>query len=82
MSIRVTLDGQPVTPPHELLAPQAIEASVPQGKKIRVQLPPEAQAEPPPPKVLAFWYAEDRTPPPWRYTESPEERSTRDEGCC
>jgi hypothetical protein len=55
-----------------------LEDGLPQGKKIRVQLPPQA-AEPPPPKVLAFWYAEDRPPPPWRYAESPEEQAIREQ---
>lgn len=51
--IRVTLDGQPITP-LQLLAPKA----------------PAPQAEPPPARVMAFWHAEDRIPPPWRYTRT------------
>jgi hypothetical protein len=60
--IRVTLDGQPITP-LQLLAPKA----------------PAPQAEPPPAREMAFWHAEDRIPPPWRYTENDDERSIREQ---
>jgi hypothetical protein len=74
MSIRVTLADD---------APE-----VPQGQenrtKIKVTLPLSA-VEPPPPRresiparVLAFWFSEDRTPPPWRL-ESSEDRQSREQ---
>jgi hypothetical protein len=67
--IRVTLDGQPVTPPLALPAPQG-------------RLPAPEAVEPVPPKVLAFWnYDEDahRADRPWRYQESPNEQTIREQ---
>ena len=32
-----------------------------------------------PPRVAAFWFAEEATIPPWRPIESAEEREQRDE---
>jgi hypothetical protein len=40
---------------------------------------PTPTAEPIPAKVLAFWHAEDRSPPPWRYSESPNEQLIREQ---
>ena len=81
--IRVTLaDGTPLGKDLD----QGKEENRP---KIKVTLPdapplllaPKA-AEPPPPKVLAFWnYDEDahRADRPWRYQESPNEELIREQ---
>jgi hypothetical protein len=73
--IRVTLD--PAAPPPLLPAPEAAEASVPQG---RLPAPQAAKPFPIPAKVLAFWnYDEDahRVGRPWQ--ESPAEQSVREQ---
>lgn len=66
MSIRVTLeDGTPLD----------------NRSKIKVTLPPPAPLapEPIPERIARFWYSEERARPPWRYTESPEEQSAREQ---
>jgi hypothetical protein len=76
MSMRVTLDGH--TPPRlPAPEPEPEGGKGDKGAKIRVTLPPPAP-EPPTAKVMAFWFAEDRQPPPWRI-ESSEDRATREQ---
>lgn len=71
MSIRARLGDNPP------------EGDAPARPKIRSTLMPPP--EPIPERILRFWHAEERIPPPWRYIESPAEQSARelleDNGC-
>ena len=77
MSIRVRLASDAPGEPREN-RPKILVTLNGQPSVASLQLPAPQAVEPPPPKVLAFWHADERTPPPWRL-ESEADRQSREE---